>query len=54
MDSQPLDLCPELAELPAKRGSRIFAHLYSLLLSGILASLILVALSALRPLNRQF
>lgn len=29
MDSQPFDLCPELAVLPGKRGSRIFAHLYS-------------------------
>lgn len=53
MDSQPLDLYPELAMPTGKRGSRISAHLSSFLLPGILASLEPVALSALSDAFKQ-
>lgn len=52
MDSQPLDPCLELAMPPGKEGQQN-AQLCSFLFFGILASLVLVAVSALIPLNRQ-
>lgn len=53
VDAQPLDLCPELAMPPGKEGQQNICSLLSFLISGILASVILVALLALIPLNSQ-
>lgn len=53
--TQPLDLCPELAMPPGGEGQlNICSPLCSFLLSGILASLALVALSALSDVFKQF